>query len=126
MNTERYLEIHRRLIEKAHALAEIKSHDYSGEADALSNFKAYAMVGIEPATGVLTRIVDKLSRLANFILQRELKVKAESAEDTCIDGINYFILAYCEMLDSGIIDERTPADILREAREAVMDKKVQE
>jgi hypothetical protein len=72
-----------------------KNHDYATKGvvddDALKNFKLVDYLNISDAkTGVLVRMCDKMSRLAN-VYNEEGKV-AESCEDTAKDLINYTVI----------------------------------
>lgn len=69
-----------------------KNHDYSSAADPFANFKTIESYGIGTEIGFITRMSDKLSRIANFARQGELKVKDESVEDTLLDLANYCLL----------------------------------
>lgn len=67
-----------------------KSHDY-GNSDALANLKAADGIGIDPRLGIVVRLQDKLSRLANHAQRRSFKVD-ETIEDTLLDIANYCAL----------------------------------
>lgn len=69
-----------------------KNNDYAGDDDPLKNFHSYSMVGVDPRKGILTRMVDKLSRLSNFAEDKEMKVADEKVDDTIEDLINYAVL----------------------------------
>ena len=68
-----------------------KNHDYAGDVDALKNFKLvdYLAIATGPQ-GVLVRLCDKFSRLAN-VYKGGAQV-AESTEDTIDDAINYLVI----------------------------------
>jgi hypothetical protein len=72
-----------------------KNSDYSSknpDTDALKNFKLVSYLEVtDPATGILVRLSDKFSRLAN-VYKGDLAVKSESVEDTINDAINYLII----------------------------------
>ncbi len=90
---------------------DVKNNDYSGGEhahDALANFKASESLGLHPITGLLLRMQDKLQRLKSFANDGKLAVPNESAEDACLDLVNYAILA-----KALIIDERglSPEDV---------------
>ena len=76
------------------SVARAKNHDYSGAAkDAFANFARVEDLGIcTTEQGFLTRMTDKLCRIASFVKKGELKVKDESVEDTLLDLANYSIL----------------------------------
>ena len=77
-----------------------KNADYSGAVpDPFSNFVQVETLGIATAEqGFLTRMTDKLCRVASFAKNGELQVKDESVSDTLLDLANYSLLmmAYLE------------------------------
>ena len=91
-----------------------KGHDYAG-ADVLSNFKtvseAATLLGIDvsnPTNYALFMVILKIARLGN-LLSAGKTPKNESIDDSFLDGINYFKLAYCcykeEKEDQGAMAE---------------------
>lgn len=84
-------ELFDRIVVKAREIMFAKAHDYNVEEDVNANFKSYRMVGVSPVDGLLTRLVDKLCRLAS-ISKKGSKVKDESVDDTIIDLINYAVI----------------------------------
>ena len=80
-----------------------KNHDYAGDSglDALKNFKLVEYLNItETSTGILVRMCDKMSRLANVYHGGNL-VKNESCEDTGKDLINYIIILLASIQEKG-------------------------
>ena len=80
---------------------ERKNSDYTGSSnDPFANFKAIEVYGIKTEVGFLTRMTDKLARIASFIKNGELMVKDESVQDTLLDLANYSMLfaAYLESI----------------------------
>jgi hypothetical protein len=77
-----------------------KNADYGGAVpDPFSNFVQVETLGIATAEqGFLTRMTDKLCRVASFASKGELQVKDESVSDTLLDLANYSLLmmAYLE------------------------------
>lgn len=77
-----------------------KNADYGGAVpDPFSNFVQVETLGIATAEqGFLTRMTDKLCRVASFAKNGELQVKDESVSDTLLDLANYSLLmmAYLE------------------------------
>ena len=68
-----------------------KNHDYAGEVDALNNFKLVEYLGIATTPqGILVRLCDKFSRLAN-VYEGGAEVD-EATEDTIEDAINYLVI----------------------------------
>lgn len=74
-----------------------KNADYAGAGkDAFANFNAVEVLGIcATETGFLTRMLDKLCRIATFAQRGVLQVDDESVEDTLIDLANYCVLLAC-------------------------------
>lgn len=75
-------------------ICKAKNADYSGAVeDAFANFARVETLGIcKTEQGFLTRMTDKLCRIASFTAKGELQVKDESVEDTLLDLANYAIL----------------------------------
>jgi len=69
-----------------------KNADYSNKEDALANFGASEVVGVEAPRSVLVRCIDKFKRIESFIDRGELEVEDEPVEDAIHDVINYMIL----------------------------------
>lgn len=88
--------LHRELSRQSLDLMRKKNRDYAGQkndVDPFANFRLCEALGICSAeTGVLVRLADKLARLITFVRDGKLSVENESAEDTCLDMINYPIL----------------------------------
>lgn len=73
-----------------------KNADYSGSRDeeyAFANFDSVQHIGLCSAeVGLMTRMMDKVTRVSGFIRKGVLEVKDESIEDTLIDLSNYSLL----------------------------------
>lgn len=88
-----------------------KNHDYTGaDVDAFANFNAVETFHIDALAGLITRMSDKLMRVAAFHRQGVLKVVDERAEDTLLDLANYAILTAALLEDrrrkqTGVIHE---------------------
>lgn len=76
------------------AISKAKNNDYTGVGvSPFANFERVEQLGIcSTEQGFLTRMSDKLSRIASFCAKGELLVKDESVEDTLKDLANYSIL----------------------------------
>ena len=69
-------------------LLQAKGHDYSGDEDALANFRRHGL------RGIVVRLGDKYERLNSLVWKsRDAKVAGEKVEDTLVDLINYALLA---------------------------------
>lgn len=74
-------------------ISKAKNADYTGgAADPFANFKAVEILGITTEQGFLTRMMDKMKRIASFAEKGELQVKDESVTDTLRDLANYACL----------------------------------
>jgi hypothetical protein len=75
------------------SIAEKKNADYTGKNDdPFSNFRAVESLGISTEQGFLTRMMDKMKRIASFTENGSLQVKDESVLDTLQDLANYSCL----------------------------------
>jgi len=85
--------------ERCLPLLQNKGHDYSGDEDALANFRRHGLKGI------VVRLGDKYERLNSLVWKaRDAKVAGEKVEDTLIDLVNYALLALLVKEDE---DEKT-------------------
>ena len=92
-NTEKMIELHKEACEKMHNIMKQKNHDYSGSVDPFVNFRSVEAIGIcSTEQGFMTRMMDKVCRISNFMSSGELHVKDESVEDTLMDLANYALL----------------------------------
>lgn len=95
MTREEFLKFHKESCEAMHAITSAKNSDYSADADkdAFGNFRMIEYLGAATVEqGFITRMSDKLSRVASFCKKGELLVKDESVSDTLFDLANYCIL----------------------------------
>lgn len=93
MNKEQYFKFAEETFNKCLELQKLKNQDYGGKDDnVFANFKAVKELGIKVEHGFLTRIMDKIKRIASFVNNGDLLIKDESVEDTLIDLINYSCL----------------------------------
>ena len=94
MSQTELLALHERLSAKAREIMSDKNDDYAdpGSFDVFGNLDACHSFGIcSTEEGILIRLLDKMKRLVNST-NRELKVKDETIEDTCLDIMNYIVL----------------------------------
>ena len=83
------------ILDNMQAVYEAKDSDYSATGLPMGNLRKCEDAGIEAWRGCLVRIGDKMSRLENFLKEKEYLVISEKAEDTVIDLANYAILMSC-------------------------------
>jgi len=100
MNTKELVEFAESFFGGAIETMKKKNADYTGSKDdnPFANFEAVEAFGLNTEIGFLTRMTDKLARIASFIKNGELMVKDESVQDTLLDLANYSMLfaAYLE------------------------------
>ena len=83
------------ILDNMQKVYEAKDNDYSATGLPMGNLRKCEDAGIEAWRGCLIRIGDKMSRLENFLKEKEYLVISEKAEDTVIDLANYAILMSC-------------------------------
>jgi len=83
------------ILDNMQVVYEAKDNDYSATGLPMGNLRKCEDAGIDSWRGCLVRIGDKMSRLENFLKEKEYLVISEKAEDTVIDLANYAILMSC-------------------------------
>ena len=83
------------ILDNMQTVYEAKDNDYSATGLPMGNLRKCEEAGIDAWRGCLVRIGDKMSRLENFLKEKEYLVISEKAEDTVIDLANYAILMSC-------------------------------
>ena len=93
ISIEWYIEKHAEACEKLKSITAQKVVDYSGARDhPFDNFMNVEALGITTTEiGYLTRMVDKITRIASIITTGKQAVMDESVEDTLLDLANYSI-----------------------------------
>ncbi len=82
----------------AHTLGELtetlkkKQNDYTGGGDPFANFRLSTLEGVEPTTGLMIRVQDKMQRIRTYIKKGELLVDGEGFEDAIEDVIGYMLI----------------------------------
>lgn len=95
ISTYELLKLHTSLTEEARKLMEKKNTDYRAVGgDPFGNFRMARLMRVEPAVGLMIRMMDKHARILSFIERGTLAVSDESWHDCCIDLINYSILLH--------------------------------
>jgi len=95
MNQAELLEHHIEICNIAYELMKKKNHDYAGKdgTTPFANFEKAEMMGLcSTESGMMVRILDKISRITTYIDAGELKVENEGYNDAVIDLINYLVL----------------------------------
>jgi hypothetical protein len=101
MTQEDYLNYHAELCNMARRLSHSKNNDYSApdarqgdKYPAFANFMQAERLGIcSVEAGIMVRLSDKMSRLANLIRPGHKRaVYDERIHDTILDGINYLCI----------------------------------
>jgi len=83
------------ILDNMKSVYEAKDSDYSATGLPMGNLRKCEEAGIDAWRGCLVRIGDKMSRLENFLKEKEYLVISEKAEDTVVDLANYAILMSC-------------------------------
>ena len=83
------------ILDNMQLVYEAKDNDYSATGLPMGNLRKCEDAGIDAWRGCLVRIGDKMSRLENFLKEKEYLVISEKAEDTVVDLANYAILMSC-------------------------------
>jgi len=105
---QEWLKLHKELTDRMHQITIAKNADYTGSTDdPFANFRRVEAMGITTTeVGFLTRMLDKMSRIASFTQNEELLVKDESVEDTLLDLANYSLLFIGYLNDRKSLNER--------------------
>jgi len=101
MTRDELLDLHEDTCERCRGVMKRKNQDYAGEGgdSPFANFRTAEAVGVDPAKGILMRMLDKMKRVQSFVERGDLKVKDEPVGDACDDLVNYAILLKGEMID---------------------------
>jgi len=93
MTKTEYFEFAENFFKECLEISKKKNADYTGNNDnPFSNFQSVEVLGISTEQGFLTRMMDKMKRIASFTEKGELQVKDESVIDTLQDLANYSCL----------------------------------
>lgn len=93
MNKQQYFEFAEQFFKDCLEISRKKNADYTGGSDdPFSNFSSVEVLGISTEQGFLTRMMDKMKRIASFVEKGELQVKDEGVLDTLNDLANYSAL----------------------------------
>lgn len=90
MTKQEYFEFSKEFFDNCIEISRKKNADYTGkDANPFGNFQSVETLGISTEQGFLTRMMDKMKRIASFVEQGTLQVKDESITDTLRDLANY-------------------------------------
>jgi hypothetical protein len=98
------LKLHKTTTDECFRIIEVKNRDYGANSDALHNFRFVEQMGIPMAHGILTRLGDKLARIAKIVTTSETAVKDETVDDTIEDAINYLIILRAALNEQKVSD----------------------
>lgn len=92
-----------------------KNADYSGSSESMRNFRLSAEIAkVSMSQGILTRLMDKVTRIGNLLDKEDGEVKDESIFDTIQDLINYAaILYYGVKIEQGERNKQVVNDLNR-------------
>jgi len=93
MTKSEYFEFAENFFGECIEISRKKNADYTGDvSNPFANFEAVEMLHVGTAQGFLTRMQDKMMRIASFVKNGNLQVKDESVQDTLRDLANYSCL----------------------------------
>jgi|TARA_R100000008_G_C3491339_1_gene118878 hypothetical protein len=105
MDRDELLKFHASVCEDARNLMNLKNRDYAGNggSEPFANFTRCEAMGVcQTESGILVRVIDKISRMSSFLESGKMHVEDESFYDAMIDVVNYMVLlgAYVKEKDS--------------------------
>lgn len=106
MNKTEYFKFHDECMKQMGEVTRRKNADYTGNGtDPFANFTRVEALGVcSTEQGFLTRMTDKMSRLASLVAQgNAAQVKDESVKDTLLDLANYCVLL------AGYLESKRPS-----------------
>ena len=109
------------ILDNMQAVYEAKDNDYSATGLPMGNLRKCEDAGIDAWRGCLVRIGDKMSRLENFLKEKEYLVISEKAEDTVVDLANYAILMSCLIKEAKKPHSQYYWDISEQAQKRLQD-----
>lgn len=97
MNRQEYFVFAKLFFKQCIDIGKKKNSDYcSDSSNPFANFEASQTLGIPTEIGLMTRMMDKMMRVASFMQMGTLQVQDESVQDTLLDLANYscYLAAY--------------------------------
>ncbi|MBK9580340.1 MAG: DUF1599 domain-containing protein [Fibrobacteres bacterium] len=97
MNQEQYLQRFKELTDLMYETTKKKNADYTGgDTQPFKNFEMVEVLGFATTEqGFMTRITDKVMRIAGFVKNGTLQVVDEKVTDTLLDCATYCLLMIC-------------------------------
>lgn len=93
MNRSEYFEFAEDFFSRCIEISKKKNSDYTGgDTNPFANFQSVEQYHIKTEQGFITRMNDKMMRIASFVKNGDLQVKDEAVEDTLNDLANYACL----------------------------------
>lgn len=92
MTKEEYFRFAEQFQKDCLELSKRKSADYSPGDSPFTNFSSVEVLGIPTEVGFITRMMDKLKRIASLTASGQAQVKEESVTDSLQDLCNYTVL----------------------------------
>lgn len=92
MTQEEYLLFLHETFTEMEELIRRKNTDYTAGGSAFANFECSMGWGVDPFTGLMIRMEDKIQRLKSFVKSGSLEVKGEGIDDALKDVIGYSVL----------------------------------
>ena len=93
MTKKSLLSLYDQMVAANRTLLDRKGEDYNGDQDRLKCFKAVEIIGVDPCSNIMARMLEKIARVAR-LLKYNKEVKSENIEDTIKDLMNYSFLLY--------------------------------
>jgi len=93
MTKDEYFKFSEQFFKDCIATSRKKNNDYTGDTgNPFANLESCEVLGIKTEIGILTRMQDKMMRLASFAGGTDMQVTDESIQDTLRDLANYTCL----------------------------------
>ncbi len=92
MTKQEYFEFAEKFFAECLEISRRKNEDYSPGANPFGNFTSVEVLGISTETGFVTRMMDKIKRVASLTASGQAHVKEESVTDSLQDLVNYSVL----------------------------------
>jgi hypothetical protein len=105
MTRDEFLAFHDEFTAAMRSISSAKNHDYTGgkdSDDAFKNFRTAEFYGLcSKEVGLMTRLLDKVSRVSTLLGGHELKVQDEKIHETLLDLSNYSVILAAMIKERG-------------------------